>query len=314
MQIRTKAIAGVIVVALTVGAVALSNGSLFQGKSQLKPAQKVSTGITATAMPESEKPGSSAPSAPALQPDLEIVEVATVGSGPFYVGQPIDFTWRIHNKGTATADTGRTINERKSVTGAETRTDLTPNIANASSAISAGGYLSGRSWRLVPANVGSYGVIICADGNGEVAESDENNNCTSIATPITVQGHPDLLVDGIRKTAGTFANETQTIEAEIRNFGNQAVTNVGYSWTVGAGSNVIISNQPGEYPGTIAPSSQGVIRFDIPAFNTASLNPFTSYFVEINVDPNNAITESDEGNNGWEQEIQVQWPIGGIAR
>ncbi|MBL7773213.1 MAG: hypothetical protein JNM95_10140 [Chitinophagaceae bacterium] len=144
-----------------------------------------------------------------------------------------------------------------------------------------------------PLNVsGTYIVTVSTDTDDEEVESNESNN--SLTTIVNVQPQQmDVVGQGVQVIGGnTLCNSSQiTIQAEVKNLGSIA-TSAGHvsSMTLKQGGTVL-GTQTFNIP--ILPSNQASIiskTFVVPYMPN-------TYTVELAVDMNNTLLESNESNN-----------------
>ena len=69
-------------------------------------------------------------------------------------------------------------------------------------------------------DAGTYNLQACADGDGDVSEAVENNNCTTTLATITILESPDLVVTSITNPVSS-AGQGQPITAKstVKNIG-----------------------------------------------------------------------------------------------
>lgn len=222
------------------------------------------------------------------------------------VGESVVYSVTMNNNGTGNAGATHTRFQRatsSSGAGATTISDRSTSATNAgASRTVTQGYAH--------ATVGTFWMRACADTNGVVTESNENDNC-SAWTAITVEavpGQPDLTAGAITPTSVT-ANQSSTFSVSVSNGGEVAS---------GASSPTLFQR---------ATSSSGANAITLGVTNTASLTAGQSRAVTLNAAlpagtwylracaDNNAsfvgsITESNENNNcgAWTRVIAAAPP------
>ena len=67
---------------------------------------------------------------------------------------------------------------------------------------------------------GTYNLQACADGDGDVSEGNENNNCTNAVGIITVQQAPDLIISSISNPPSSGGQgQPITVKDTVKNIG-----------------------------------------------------------------------------------------------
>ena len=67
---------------------------------------------------------------------------------------------------------------------------------------------------------GAYTLQACADGDGDISETNENNNCTNAAAGIVVQDAPDLIISSISNPPSSGAQgQPITVKETVKNIG-----------------------------------------------------------------------------------------------
>ena len=143
---------------------------------------------------------------------------------------------------------------------------------------------------------GTYYLLACADGDGAVAEGDENNNCRASATTVAIGG-PDLITSQMSNPPATGSpGLTFSVLDRVANIGSafagQTITKYYLSMD---GINIVGAGPIGQRdvlplnPGT---DDGGNANVTIPD-NT----PGGSYYIIACADRGFVITENDENNN-----------------
>ena len=147
---------------------------------------------------------------------------------------------------------------------------------------------------------GTYYVGLYVDYGDYISESDENNNivATSTAQLTVIDCGPDLVPTSVSGPSSGVRGGTAQVSVQISNTGMEDTTNVDYSIYLsadasisGTGNDVLIGS---DVTGTIAQGNawSGLVNLGIPS-NLAD----GCWYWGIIADPNNSITEMDEGNN-----------------
>ena len=152
----------------------------------------------------------------------------------------------------------------------------------------------------------STGAAI-VDPSNSIAESNENNNSSTVATSTVVGSYPDLTVDvSGPATAVTGANFNYTLN--VHNIGNAGATNITTQFTLPTGL-TFVSAADGGSNGFSGANSSGVVTFTggslaqsasdtltvtVSSANTGTYNVPTGAAV---INPSHAISESNFSNN-----------------
>ena len=157
-----------------------------------------------------------------------------------------------------------------------------------------------RNWR--PLNYtykwtrGNHTISACVDSEGEVDESNENNNCWNTVINIPFR-QPDLNITGIN-FGDPHEDELINIFVNITNKGNHTAGNRVDRLSIdGEGLNSTFS-------GPLQPNETRSWR---PLSDTYTWTP-GFHIVSACADSNNEVNESNESNNCWNQTINVQLP------
>ena len=161
-----------------------------------------------------------------------------------------------------------------------------------------GGSSAGTTNVTVPADmaVGSYYLLACADDNGQVAESNENNNCASSATKIQIG--PDLAESGVSSSqtiTGPGLSLTVTDTASNQGGGSAAAFITQYYLspytTKSTMARLLIGSR--SIPG-LAPSAAmaGTTNITVPSDMAIG-----SYYLLACADDTSQVAETNENNN-----------------
>ncbi|MFC2059551.1 CARDB domain-containing protein [Chloroflexota bacterium] len=142
---------------------------------------------------------------------------------------------------------------------------------------------------------GSDEVKVCADANGEVAESDETNNCRTRSIGSTVEP-PDLVI--------SEKHETWVVDGESY-IVHYTVENVGGS-IAPAGHHVMLEVDDNKIEQKIVNVALAPDQSHSGSFNTVVTLTGSSDSVRVHADANGDIEESDEGNN--RKYNRIAWP------
>jgi subtilase family serine protease len=160
---------------------------------------------------------------------------------------------------------------------------------------------TGTTALLVPSTTppGSYYICAMADSLNQVAESNESNNTLCSSIQVTVPP-PDLIISALSTTATTATKgHSFSISFTIKNQGGSKAGGfmTGFHLSTDAdygGGDDVPVNQTLSLPslGVGANYSNGAFGLVVP-----STTPSGTYYVCGMTDKNNAVAESDEGNN-----------------
>jgi len=140
-------------------------------------------------------------------------------------------------------------------------------------------------------------VRICADGDDEILESDETDNCYDVKPFLCPASacKPDLMIDSISRTWINRTNKTFSITYTVKNDGT-GNANASMTHIVG-GTKDILDPVPALAPGESYTSTLDG-PFYIPGYIT-TINICTDYYGVVN--------ESDEDNNCWGYRVGVPY-------
>ncbi len=149
------------------------------------------------------------------QPNLTLSDV--VVPSVLSTGRPADFTWIVTN----TSSVPVTVNWTDRVylsTDDQFGEDLNLGGIDRPNSLGPGEhYLSSTSISIPGTAAGDYWIIVRADSNNSIGESDEDDN-TIITGPITVTG-PDLIVASIQAPTDIYVGESISIDWTVENIG-----------------------------------------------------------------------------------------------
>ncbi|WP_221643013.1 S8 family serine peptidase, partial [Nostoc sp. 2RC] len=141
--------------------------------------------------------------------------------------------------------------------------------------------------------VGNYYLLYQADGNNNIAESNENNNI--VAKAIAIKKADLIIQNAVNPTSASTGSNIQ-ISYQVK---NQGAGNAGYSYTkLYLSKDKTVSNEDillnSEYTSSIASGSYINEAFSIQISKTIAGG---SYYILYQVDGSNYIAESNESNN-----------------
>jgi uncharacterized membrane protein len=150
------------------------------------------------------------------KPDL-VVSTLSDPPATAHAGDALALTSVVTNQGQALAITTTTKfylvagSTRKNLKGVQTIAELAPGASDGATVA-----LSVYS----DTNPGTYSVQACADGNEDVAEAIETNNCTTSVGAITVLESPDLIVTSINNPTSTAGQgQPIAVKSTVKNIG-----------------------------------------------------------------------------------------------
>lgn len=140
----------------------------------------------------------------------------------------------------------------------------------------------------------NYYVVICADANNAVSESNENNNCTSYAINISIP-KPDLTISNVKfSPTPVLSSSPFSINYDVQNIGQDQATGSTTALYLSANSTLDGADQLlGESPAqalTQGSTYQG-------AFNVTKGFDAGNYYIIVCADSKNSVIESSENNN-----------------
>lgn len=223
-------------------------------------------------------------------PDLVISSLdAPVNAAP---GAAININNTVKNQGSAASgsfDVNLYLSADQSLDGTDNLL-----VGRSVNSLAAGATSSATTLATIPVTAsGSYYILAEADANNTIDESSESNNTADDSIQI---GQADLLVTSVNGTDTTYPGQPMTINNTVENQGNLAAANLSVGFYLSADSTYDT--------GDVSLGSRTVSSLAAGSANTAStivtLDSQTasgSYYIIVVADPNNAVDESDEGNN-----------------
>ena len=209
-------------------------------------------------------------------PDLTVVDIWST-TNPLQAGQEENVTFQIKNQGTAAISTQFLI--RFSVDGVSKATWSSGGLAV--------GQVAQAATTIIVNSMGDHEMTIEVDFDDRIVESDESNN-TRVETWTWATSPVDLIVEDIWSTTNPLrAGDVEDLTYSIRNNGTADIPVDFHASVFVDGSNVGDSLISGLAAGT------SVIRSV--AITVTTPGP---HGVEVIVDPDEKVPESDEGNNG----------------
>lgn len=161
----------------------------------------------------------------------------------------------------------------------------------------------------VETSPGNYFIIVKANQNGAVVESDDTNNAHSLAIEVLEKLYPDLLIDNLSlSNTSISAGTNATLAFDIINTGEVA--------SAASTVRVYLSDDNVSDNGDEEVGSQSIEAIN--ANGTASISVFAkvpvttlegAHFFLIKADADNAVQESDESNNESAVSVTVNPPL-----
>ncbi|MFN6461342.1 MAG: CARDB domain-containing protein [Nostoc sp. DedVER02] len=241
------------------------------------------------------------------KPDLIIQNI----SAPSLVdpGSLITVNYQLANQGTASAGSSTTkfyLSKDTTLSGDDTY--LSYSRSYFYSGLGEGKYSSESYSLILSSNItfGNYYLLLQADGNGEIFESNENNNVTAKAITIAA---PDLLIQNPSAPASANIGTTIQLSYQVKNQGNgkAGVNTIRFYLSkdtslstedISLGSDIIgISD--------IAPSA--VISESASLYLSSTITP-GSYYLLYQADGFGSLRESNENNNVVAKAIAITAP------
>jgi subtilase family serine protease len=220
---------------------------------------------------------SSAPLTVRLAPVLDLVAgTLTVNPSSPTTSQLVSLNATVINAGNTATDVAWQLKVDGGVVWSGTILRLAPNGSAPVSAANLG-----------PHAAGSHTAELVVDPANAIAESNEGNNSASRSFMVSPTPALDLVAETVTVSpAAPMTTQVVTLNATVSNAGNALATNVAWQLTLD-GTEVRSGTIPSLAPNGSAPVS------------AANLGPFPvgAHTVELVVDPQNALAESNEGNN-----------------
>ena len=147
---------------------------------------------------------------------------------------------------------------------------------------------------------GSYFILLVADYDGDVAESDENNNV--VAVPITVGNpvvttDPDLRVSGVSTSTGLVrAGEAVDVTAQVVNDGAGAAPTVDMKYILSTDTVYDAGDKQLSYD-QIDSLDAGMTSLEDASLNITTATDAGDYYLLFVVDADDVAAELDESNN-----------------
>ncbi|WP_414569783.1 CARDB domain-containing protein [Nostoc sp. CCY 9925] len=213
----------------------------------------------------------------------------TVGS----VGGSLEVSYQVKNQGAGSAG----YNQTKFYLSTNTTlsSDDTYLGYDFFSPIAAGAYSAITSTINISNSIatGNYYLLYQADGNNDIAESNETNNI--VAKAISIKKADLIIQNAVNSTSGLTGGNIQ-ISYQVK---NQGAGNAGYSYTkLYLSKDQILTNEDillnSEYTSSIASGSYSSETFSIQISKTIAGG---SYYILYQADGSNNIAESNETNN-----------------
>ncbi|MEH2092962.1 CARDB domain-containing protein [Nostoc sp.] len=242
------------------------------------------------------------------KPDLIIQNV----SAPSLVdpGSLIAVNYQLANQGTATAGTSTTkFYLSKDAALSNDDTLLASNQNYFYSGLGGGYYSSESDFFVLSSSTtfGNYYLLLQADGNGEIFESNESNNVTAKA--ITVAA-PDLLIQNPSAPASANIGTSITLSYQVKNQGNgKASINSTYFYlskdTSFSNDDVYLGSDFVNNLNDLAPSA---ISSESTSLSISRTITTGSYYLLYKADGSGSLRESDENNNVVAKAITITAP------
>lgn len=236
-------------------------------------------------------------------PDLVVTDISWNPANPA-VGNPVTFSATIKNQGTGATTAGVINGVSFSVDDTQVcwSDNNTSSIAAGSSiTVSANGGPSSSTWIAVS---GSHTVTAWVDDVNRIAETDETNN--QYSETITAGGttnQPDLIVTDIAYSpASPAAGNAVTFSAVVKNQGTQA-------GTAGITAFKVDGTQVAASTGGIAQIAAGASA-TVTATGTWTASS-GSHTITAVADNNNTVTELNEANNSYDENLTIGGGSGG---
>ncbi|MCW5315184.1 hypothetical protein GTQ43_15610 [Nostoc sp. KVJ3] len=240
------------------------------------------------------------------KPDLVISSIsATSGTS----GSNLNFTYKIKNEGSATANSNytgfylskdTTLDSSDTYLGSDTVNSLAAGVSSSESASVA------LSSTLI---TGTYYLIAKADAGNTISESNENNNSAYQAIAIAAPAKPDLVISSITASSGVSGTNL-SFTYKIKNQGTVSAS--------ASSTRFYLSKNTTFDSSDIYLGSDAVTSLSVGLTNTESASVALSsilasgtYYLFAQADGENKISESNENNNLAYQTITIKGSDGG---
>ncbi|MEH2443592.1 CARDB domain-containing protein [Nostoc sp.] len=242
------------------------------------------------------------------KPDLIIQNV----SAPSLVdpGSLITVNYQLANQGTASAGTSTTkFYLSKDAALSNDDTLLASNQNYFYSGLGAGYYSSESDFFVLSSSTtfGNYYLLLQADGNGNIFESNESNNVTAKAITIAA---PDLLIQNPSAPASANIGTSITLSYQVKNQGNgKASINSTYFYlskdTSFSNDDVYLGSDFVNNLNDLAPSA---VSSESTSLSISSTITTGSYYLLYKADGSGSLRESNENNNVVAKAITITAP------
>ncbi|MBI4449824.1 hypothetical protein HY634_02090, partial [Candidatus Uhrbacteria bacterium] len=237
---------------------------------------------------------------PATQPDLALDAFTMTPTQP-KPGDVVTFTARVVNRSTISVGTVSTVSFDIWTDG-KYRTQLARpvvrDLAPGKSQEFQWNDPKDRSYHWKP-QVGSHRIIVCADNSQLIAESNEQNNCSTVNVVVRAPEppapkEPDLIVEKVSFTpARPEPGDVLTVIAVVRNVG-KASASASVAWftpNASGDDDVSAIPTPQDVP-TLAPGARATVTWE-----EAWVAETGSETFEVCADAEETVMESNEANN-----------------
>ncbi|PSF38315.1 hypothetical protein C7H19_04790 [Aphanothece hegewaldii CCALA 016] len=237
-----------------------------------------------------------------LLPDLVIESISGVTSAS--LGQYLNFSYNINNKGNAAASTSVTrfylsqdtlLDNTDSYLGMDSVTSLDAKISRTESASI---YLNNNI------SAGTYNLLALADGYNYVSEANETNNITTQILQVTSTPQPDLVIKSLSIPAQLAIASSLNFSYSIQNIGNN---NADASISKFYLSSNLTLDSSDLY---LAADSVNTIEAGVTKVETANIYlndslEIGTYYLLAQADSLASVTESNENNNLFYQTLEL---------
>lgn len=228
-----------------------------------------------------------------------VIQDLALSSSNVNPGQALTVTYNVRNQGAAPADAGYRESVYLSSDSSLGLTDTLLATSHHHAQVGAGGTHSGNLSVTIPSDAGgNYFLLVEADTDEVVSETDESNNVA--AAPLSVAfGLRDLVIQDLAlSTAIANAGQSLTVTYNVKNRGTSPVE-FGYRESVylstnsslGSGDILLTSSHEHAHVGA------GGTHFSSLNATIPSGTPPGSYFVLVEADTDDAVFEVNESNN-----------------